>query len=323
MSSEFRPSSPADAAQIAALAQQVLGVAPDNPMFSSEHLRWKYWQPWSDGRVARSYVMARDGQIVAHVGVLPLQTRVGSDLFTLLHPFDWASVASSIGAGAALLRRVAALADGMIIVGGSTMTQRMAKPLGFRLGGDVARYAWHVPPGGDAAARARLATIDPGYQVRRVEAPLRPDQNATPSGWLRFGRSPARLSTLASCPAVEAELHVVSKDGTDLGEFQLVFAPFEARIAAFWCYSDLERDAAPLLRATRATAMAHGGVEEVVCMSNLVEECRALELAGFHPCPSVPMFVLAPRLPATTQLAFQMLDGDVAFLHNGARQHWL
>ena len=323
MSSEFRASTPADGPQIAALAQRVLGVAPGNPMFTPEHLHWKYWLPWPDGSGARSFVLTRNGQVVAHAGVLPLAT---SGALRLLHPFDWASEPSSIGAGAALLKRVAALADGMLIVGGSLSTQRMAKPLGFRSAGEVACYAWRAPPG-DVTAPDRGTTENTGLSTRRVFAAENadPDAGFTPPGWLRFRRAADGLGALASCPAVTFETHAVLQDGAALGGFVLAFAPFQARIAAFWCRSDRESDLVALLQVARAEASARDQVDEVVCMANLPAECRALSVAGFRSCPSVPMFVLAPdaRLPATTQLAFQMLDGDVAFLHHGARQPWL
>src|SRR4051812_29794552 len=135
-------------------------------MFTPAHLHWKYWLPWPDGSAARSFVLTRNGQIVAHAGVLPLATSSG---LRLLHPLDWASEPDRIGAGAALLKRVAALADGMLIVGGSLSTQRMAKPLGFRSAGDVACYAWRVPPG-EVAARDPGAPERIGLSTRRVPA---------------------------------------------------------------------------------------------------------------------------------------------------------
>jgi hypothetical protein len=326
VSSEFRASNPADGQQIAALAQRVLGVAPSNPMFTPEHMHWKYWRPWPDWSGARSFVLTRNGQIVAHAGVLPLVTSGGADGLTLLHPFDWASEPSSIGAGAALLKRIAGLAEGLLIVGGSAATQRMAKPLGFRSTGEVACFAWRVP-------REGLGARDPGttererLSTRRLTAQENAgsDSSFTPRGWLRFRRPADGLGALASCPAVACESHAVWLDGAALGGFVLALAPFQARIAGFWCRSDRERDLVALLQAAREQASAHPQVEEVACMTNLPAECRALSAAGFQASPSVPMFVLAPesRLAASTQLAFQMLDGDVAFLHNGARQPWL
>lgn len=325
MSSEFRASTPADSAQIAALAQRVLGVAPDNPMFSPEQMSWKYWSPWPEGPGTRSFVLTRNGQIVAHAGVLPLVAGSGAGDISLLHPFDWASDPSSIGAGATLLKRVAGLADGLLIVGGSTSTQRMAQPLGFRAAGMVACHAWRLPA--NARNDARAAMERESLRAQRWSPTENGDFDAgfTPPGWLRFRRTPERLDTLASCPVVEFESHAVSQRGAALGGFVLAFAPFQARIAAFWCRSERESDVVELLQVARERASAHEDVEELVCMTNVPAECRALSAAGFQACPSVPMFVLASaaRLPPVTQLAFQMLDGDLAFLHRGVRQPWL
>ncbi|HEU4578656.1 MAG TPA: hypothetical protein VFS67_10395 [Polyangiaceae bacterium] len=324
MSSEFRASTPADGPQIAALARRSLGVAPGNPMFTPEHMHWKYWSRWPEGPVTRSFVLTRNGQIVAHAGVLPLVAGGGSSPLSLLHPFDWASEPTSVGAGAALLKRIAGLADGLLIVGGSPATRRMAQPLGFRAAGEVACYAARVP-----APELGARRTNEHWELRALSllaaGGAEPDSGFTPPGWLRFRRTRDQLGTLASCPAAQFESHAVLQQGAPLGGFVLAFAPFQARIAAFWCRSEQECEIAALLQRARERAAAREGVEEVVCMTNLPAECRALSAAGFQACPAVPMFLLAPgtRALPTEQLAFQMLDGDFAFLHHGARQPWL
>jgi hypothetical protein len=325
VSSEFRASTPGDGPQIAALAQRVLGVAPDNPMFTPEHMHWKYWRPWPDGPGTRSFVLTRNGQIVAHAGVLPLVTSGSPTGLSLLHPFDWASEPNSIGAGAALLKRLAGLADGLLIVGGSASTQRMAKPLGFRAAGEVSCHAWRVPAARELGTLSTSEHQAPGALPSPAAHDPDPDGCFTPPGWLRFRRTPERLSTLTSCPALQFESHAVSQHGALLGGFVLAFAPFQARVAAFWCRSERQSDLVALLQVARERASAHENVEEVVCMTNLPAECQALAAAGFQACPGVPMFVLAPgtRLSAATRLVFQMLDGDLAFLHHGVRQPWL
>ena len=189
MPSEFRPTLPGDGPKLARLAQRLLGVAPDSPMFSEHQMRWKYWSTPSDAGLPRGYVLVRDGVIVAHAAVLPLRYRAGGGAFTLLHPFDWMSEPSAIGSGAALLSRLAKLADGLLIVGGSETTRRMVGPLGFRASGEVSLYAAPALP--SPATPSRLRPLAPDAL---------PGPSETPPTW-SVERQPAWLEACRRCPA--------------------------------------------------------------------------------------------------------------------------
>lgn len=314
MPSEFRPTQPSDGDELRALAQRLLGVAPESPMFEDRHMRWKYWSAAGDG-CPRGYVLVRDGAIIAHAGVLPLRCRASAGgSVTLLHPFDWMSEPSAIGSGAALLSRLNKLADGLLIVGGSAMTQRMVRPLGFRPFGEVQLYAAAASP-----------PASPAYEIQ----PLAPTAlhlapGSAPS-WLTFERPASWLSACLSCPALPMELSSISRDGHPLGAVMLAFAPGQARVAAFWPRSSEPTERAALLSAARQLALARGAVDEVVSMANAPEDRRALEAAGFRAVGAVPMFVLsaASTIGDADRLAFHMLDGDLAFLHDGHPRPWL
>jgi hypothetical protein len=302
------------------MAQRLLGVAPDNPMFAMPHLIWKYWAPWRSSASPRSYVLVRDGRIVAHAGALPLSYRVGVSTLRLLHPFDWMSEPSAIGSGAALLQRLAKLADGLLIVGGSEMTRRMVRPLGFRALPDVTLFA--APAQADATA-ASIATEEAATSFpQRLLDPTLEDCTGVepPAPWLTTLRTPERIQDHLRCPAVAAFAY----GAHGAGGFVLTVAPGQARIAALWAARD-QKDLRPLFRAARRVATRQPGVTEVVCMANLPVERDALAAAGFREAGTVPMFLLdsTRRLGQGAQLSFQMLDGDVAFLHHGTPQPWL
>ena len=319
MPSEFRPTRPSDGAELRALAERLLGVAPDSPMFEERHMRWKYWGGGDDS-CPRGYVLVRDGAIVAHAGVLPLRCRTPAGPATLLHPFDWMSEPSAIGSGAALLSRLNKLADGLLIVGGSAMTQRMARPLGFRAFGEVQLYA--------AAAASRSPEPGPkaaSYEIRLIAPTALPRPLGPAPSCLGFERSASWLSACLACPALPMELVSVSRDGHALGELMLAFAPGQARVAAFWPRASDPAQRAALLVAARQLAAARAGVDEIVCMANAPDDRRALDAAGFRAVGAVPMFVLAAAsmIGDGDWLAFHMLDGDLAFLHDGHPRPWL
>jgi hypothetical protein len=306
------------------MAERLLGVAPGNPMFATPHLAWKYWAPWRSSASFRSYVLVRDGRIVAHAGALPLACRVGVSTLSLLHPFDWMSEPSAIGSGAALLQRLSKLADGLLIVGGSEMTRRMVLPLGFRAFPGVTLFASPVET--DATASSLASKQAPTSLPSRLVAPTLEDCTGIepPVPWLTTLRTPERIQDYLSCPAVATTVYGVHSAGRRSGGFVLTLAPGQARIAALWAARDPQHLPA-VIHAARGVASRQPGITEVVCMANLPIECDALTAAGFRDVGSVPMFLLdtARCLGQGAQLSFQMLDGDVGFLHHGTPQPWL
>lgn len=317
MPSEFRPTRPSDVAELRALARRLLGVAPDSPMFEERHMRWKYWGNGGED-CPRGYVLVRDEAIVAHAGVLPLRCRTPAGSVTLLHPFDWMSEPSAIGSGAALLSRLRKLADGLLIVGGSEMTQRMVRPLGFRAFGEVQLYACAASSSPEPVSSAAPYGTHP---LAPTDVPRAPGT----APWLRFERPASWLAACLACPALPMELSSVSRDGHPLGELMLAFAPGQARVVAFWPRSVAPAEQAALLIAARDLAAARSGIGEVVCMANAPDDRRALEDAGYRAVGAVPMFVLAAAstIGDHDRLAFHMLDGDLAFLHDGFPRPWL
>lgn len=293
-------------------------------MFAEPHLRWKYWAAWSGSALARSYVLAREGRIVAHAGALPLTYRAGQRTLTLLHPFDWMSEPSAIGSGAALLQRLAKSSDGLLIVGGSAMTQRMIRPLGFRTLDEVTLYAAPVQPAAKTDEGLALQPSDV-HSISLTAHPSLDDCEGAipPAPWLLSLRTPERLSDCATCPAAPTFVYTVRRASARLGGFVLGLAPRQARIVAWWAHST--GDLVSVLRAASRQSATFEGIDEVVCMANLPAERDALAAAAFRATGGVPMYLLssAAELASDVQIGFQMLDGDVAFLHHGAPQPWL
>ena len=307
---EFRPSTPADGAAIAALCRRVLSVPDGSPMFTAEHMQWKYWDAWPGWSGSRSFVLTRDDRLIAHGAVVPLAfTREGCE-HRLVALFDWASEPDAIGSGAALLKRIAGLADGMIMVGGSAMTRRMVGPLGFRRLGEVTRHACASTPPAPA-----------GWTSTRVDSPP-PFLPGSTRERILFHR-PA-LRHLLRCPVAATEYHEVSRGGVTAGSFLLSFTPAQAKIADLWCASS-ELDHWIAIASVARKAGARPGVDEVACLASEPLQREALARAGFLACGSDPLFALAPPelVPDGATMRVQMLEGDYAFLHHGVPLPWL
>jgi hypothetical protein len=249
------------------------------------------------------------------VAAIPVTYRRGSETWTLLHPLDWAASTEVVGAGAMLFSRLSKLADGLLVVGGSAVTQRMLGPLGFRRLPEVGRFA--APPCADPPVGVVLRALDPG-EVPSLEDVFSPGLVAV--------RSPALHAFWAECPALHATVaRAVLGAGALLGGFLLGLVPGQARILDLWCGSRDPADWARVLGAARFEAGRHPGAAEVAMLANTALEQDALLRAGFERRGGVPMHVLSPRLKplADLGLRFQLLDGDAAFLHRGTRESWL
>jgi hypothetical protein len=316
-SGEFRASTPADAPAIIDLCQRVLGIDARSPMLDPQLLAWKYWRPWPTWPGPRSHVIARGGELLAHIAAVPVSYRYGARELTLLHPLDWAARPELIGVGAALLSKLAKVADGVLVVGGSGMTQRMLGPLGYRRLADVRRYA--APASGVPSTGAEPLAVRP---VAGAAAPPALDDVFHPQ--LVASRSPALYAAWRECPAVRCEPFEVLEQGQVLGGFMLAQSPGQARAIDVWCRSARAGDWARVLGAARAHAAGLESVAEVVTLANTELEQQALDAAGFLDCGSLPMFVRsALPLPSELGLRFQMIDGDAAFLHHGREERWL
>lgn len=310
---EFRPSTPADASAITELCRRVLHIEEANPLFQPSVLHWKYWQPWPIGSSARSYVIMRGGELLAHIAAVPVRYRLGNAEFTLLHPLDWAARPDVIGVGATLLQKLAKVADGVLVVGGSSMTQRMLGPLGYRRLADVHRYA--ATPNAEAFGALEVRAA--------VEHGAPPELGGIFEPQLVAERSAALYRAWRECPAARTQGYVVLDHGDLLGGFLLAQTPGQARLIDLWCTAADASDWARVIGAARSEAARLPGAVEVVSLANTPLEQQALASAGFRECGRLPMAVRCSLLPQGSGLRFQMMDGDAAYLQHGKAESWL
>ncbi len=71
MKSLFRASTPDDSARLTALFAEAFDCPPDSSLFNPALMAWKYWDHREDWTEPRSYVLERDGRIIAHAGLWP------------------------------------------------------------------------------------------------------------------------------------------------------------------------------------------------------------------------------------------------------------
>jgi len=106
-------------------------AGPGAPLLNPAVMTGIYWDRRDDWSGPRSYVLLRDGAIVAHAGIWPIPYRTGADALRGVHMIDWASAKDSPGAGLALVQKLAAMFDFIVSIGGSEMTCKVLPAFGF------------------------------------------------------------------------------------------------------------------------------------------------------------------------------------------------
>src|ERR1700747_2425560 len=104
--STLRPALPSDLPRIAGLLVRAFKSTADAPYISPRLMQWKYWQPRQDWAGPRSYVLERNADLLAHVGIWPV-TLLNSrgEHIKGIHMIDWAAAENSPGAGIALVQK--------------------------------------------------------------------------------------------------------------------------------------------------------------------------------------------------------------------------
>jgi len=146
MPSEILPTTPADMPAVAAFLADVYQSGPDALFVQPAMLRWKYYEPHPAWAGSRSYVMKEAQRIVAHGCACPVTFLVPGGEVRGTTVNDWAAERVSPGAGVLLMRKIGALVEFLMAVGGSEQTRAILPRIGFSCCGEVASYARVLRP---------------------------------------------------------------------------------------------------------------------------------------------------------------------------------
>lgn len=331
----FRPSSPADAAAIAAL----LSAAGLHPVVRADVERWKYWQPRADWTGSRSFVLADNGKLIAHGAIVPGELTWAAGRARVVFVVDWAADSALTGAGASLMKQIGRLADGMLAVGGTSQTRQILPHLGFRPVGQVTGYVRAIRPwrifGAAAPFSARLLLRFARSAVWAVGASsrgrgdfrlgritpetlvdLRPALPAPTGDVAVFSRSEVSLRHALECPLVPMELHALERSGRVQGYFLLAIAGRQARLADCWMVSQDPADWRSLVQCAVQRAGQHPEVAEVTAWASEALLSTCLVQCGFHARNLQPVSLMmrpgSAAPPASVRV--QMLETDMAYL---------
>jgi hypothetical protein len=195
-----RASSPVDRQRIIDLLKENLGLAEAAVELDPGFLQWKYWAPHPLFGGTRSQVIEKEGKLLAHGCIWPIQLVTSLGRPMCFHLIDWAARRDAPGAGMRVLRRCGAGLTANFSIGGSAMTKQILPTVGFRyynpmcfLEGPLPPLDRSLPAGWDVAIR----------KPKEIPESLWPGA----SFGLAIGlRSPQLLEHVSKCPVIGKSL---------------------------------------------------------------------------------------------------------------------
>jgi hypothetical protein len=332
MSSILRPSTVDDESQIIEFLARVFVVGHDADFVNPALLRWKYWEPRGDCPDPRSFVIEKNGRIVAHVGLWPVTVRTEAGNVRGVHMIDWASDPQAPGAGVSLLQRLTKLYDFIYAIGGSEMTQTILPKFGFRPAGTALTLARPLRP-----LRQILH-----HQSRDVRLPIRLARNvwwsATPArapmpGWLATEAADGDLDELAArscerdgsflrylqrCPAARLLVFHILNEGRKSGFFALSVVGAQTRVAGLWMENPTPANWRIAFQLAQDAALRCTDTSELVARTADETGSTAATQAGLRLRMRTPVFLFRRGDGQNGRLLhFQMWDNDFVFLGSG------
>lgn len=338
-----RPSTAADTQSIL----ELFAEAGMHPNTGSQDLQWKYWQPRADWPAPRSFILTDGSATIAHAAVVPGTCAYAAERISMIHLIDWVARPGAVGAGVALMKRIAQQVQALLAIGGSAQTQQILPRIGFRAQNRVRGYvrtlhplrllrgltlppfrvlprfarsvAWTLaaPSAHSAEWRARRLA---GSDVERIASVL----PAPVHGMAVLQRSVEQIRYMLTCPIASMALFAVEKSCLIRGYFLLASAPGQARIADCWVDSDEPADWRAMIMCAVEQAKHDPQAAELAIWANDPLLAVALTDCGFHARLELPVSVRpadAASMPPVP-LRVQMLDTDAAFLHEGGNGYW-
>lgn len=143
---QFTATEPQQLDTIAELLQQALHLAPDHPTLNRSYLSWKYYEAGPSWAGSRSYVLAKNGHILTHAAIWPVQLRLSGGIRSGIGFGDWAASEEQPGVGLLLLKKLLKLDSFVLVTGGAEITRQILPRMGFQHWADRSVYARVLRP---------------------------------------------------------------------------------------------------------------------------------------------------------------------------------
>src|SRR5579862_330411 len=146
MSLQFAASLPSEQTAVIEFLRTTFQADFELLSFRPDVFQWKYFSDHPDWHRARSYVLTNEIGIVAHGGVWPLRLKKPGADVDAIHLIDWAASRAAVGSGLLLLKKLSAITDVLLTIGGSSDTRSILTKIGYRQVGELKLHALVVRP---------------------------------------------------------------------------------------------------------------------------------------------------------------------------------
>ena len=328
MASFCRHTTVADEERLTEFLTRVFAADPRADFVSPSMLRWKYWAPREDCPEPRSFVMERDGRIIAHVGLWPVTVRTDAKSERGVHAMDWAADTQARGAGVSLFMSLTKSYDFVYGMGGSEMTRSILPKLGFRKVAEALTWARPLRPWRqmlkhqrkDLRLPLRLArniwwSRIPPRVIPRGWAPVEP--GAGSAGWLAAlarERDEFFFRYLQQCPVAPCLTFHIANGGRIVGFFVLSVVGEQARVAGVWLENPSPDTWRIAFHLAQDAALKHTNTSELIARCTTEASAIAAGQAGMRLRMRTPVVLFrkdggAEPLP----LQCHLCDSDAIF----------
>jgi hypothetical protein len=337
MAFEFVPVQASEQEDLIRFLVSAFQADPALVSFRPDVMHWKYFSEHPEWHGPRSYVVKDKRQIVGHGGVWPVRLSTPTGTFSAIHLIDWAASRSAVGAGVFLLRKMAALADVLLTVGGSPDTQAVLPKLGYKNFGELRQYArvirpwkhfettpeknWKTPVKwlrNTMRAMNRTAEVPKEWQASKVERFDREPESpaGTMPNVVSSLHTGAGLNHLLNCPAATVSAYTVSQSRRARGYFLIAKIGRQARIVDLRVRDANQESWNAVCALAAQTAASDSEICEVAAASSTQAGRDGWLQAGFTARRREQIFCYDPRkvLPQGLPIDLSLVDGDQCFM---------
>lgn len=337
MSAAIRATEPKDLAALAQFLIRIYKFDPSDHHADLDLLEWKYLRPQPAAGGIRSYLLEKNGHILAHCGICPVTFHLpNASTVNSVTMMDWAADPSVPGAGIRLFRHLMEMAPTSFVIGGAPPTRMIVPRLGFRLAGNAATYSawlrpWHEfrtrPLSGRSTLRLVHGLTHPArpYRQRAANWDLVPvsqfDESILPltknpeRKWTFCQRSPASLNHLLQCPLPKMQGFLLKRASDLVGYFVVGKVGWEARLLDLVLDSEDAKDWSIACALMTQAAKLSGEVCRIRALATLPILREALESNGYW-CQYQEPIMLHDQshfLDDAFPIGFQFFDGDSGY----------
>jgi hypothetical protein len=324
-----RHTTPADQDRLIEFLARAFRSGLDDDFVNPSLLKWKYWEPREDYPQPRSFILERDGRIVAHAGLWPVKVCTGTKNELGIHLIDWAADPGVSGAGVFLLERLSETCDFLYAIGGTKITFAILRALGFRQITEALVWARPIRPwrqilnhqSMDLRLPLRLvrnfwwsrmprATVEDGWS-----APQLNEGHLNGLGVFAKEREDSFFRHVERCPVARCLIFNVLEKDRPVGFFVLSAKWEQTRIAGIWLDDKSPRAWRAAFQLAQDAALRLTSTSEIVVRGTTEAFATAAAQTGMRLRARVPVLLhrkagAAGPLP----LQFQFLDNDDFFL---------